>query len=65
MKVTFKNQIKSIDELREVMGFPRELVQKKSINFIDEHCKDFIAKSPMLFISTANEGGSGFNWQWR
>lgn len=58
MKVTFKNQIKSIDELREVIGFPRELVQKKSINFVDEHCKDFIAKSPMLFISTANENGS-------
>jgi hypothetical protein len=58
MKVTFKNQIKSIDELRELMGFPRELVQKKSINFIDEHCKEFIAKSPMLFISTANENGS-------
>ncbi|MDO6435874.1 pyridoxamine 5'-phosphate oxidase family protein [Cyclobacterium sp. 1_MG-2023] len=58
MKVTFKNQIKSIGELREVMGFPREMVQKKSINFIDEHCKDFIAKSPMLFISTANENGS-------
>lgn len=58
MKVTFKNQIKSIDELRAVMGFPRDLVQKKSINFIDNHCKEFIAKSPMVFISTANENGS-------
>ncbi|AEL27802.1 pyridoxamine 5'-phosphate oxidase family protein [Cyclobacterium marinum] len=58
MKVTFKNQIETLEELRGVMGFPRELVQKKSINFIDEHCKSFIAKSPMLFISTANKEGS-------
>ncbi|WP_339680693.1 pyridoxamine 5'-phosphate oxidase family protein [Cyclobacterium marinum] len=58
MKVTFKNQIETLEELRGVMGFPRELVQKKSINFIDEHCKSFIGKSPMLFISTANKEGS-------
>ncbi|AKP53416.1 pyridoxamine 5'-phosphate oxidase family protein [Cyclobacterium amurskyense] len=58
MKVEFKNQINTLEELREILGFPRELVQKKSINFIDGHCKNFIAKSPMLFLSTANKDGS-------
>jgi len=58
MKVAIKNQINSIEELRAILGFPKELVKNKSINFIDAHCKDFIAKSPMLFLSTSNKEGS-------
>lgn len=58
MKVPSKNQISSIGELREILGFPKELVQQKTINFIDSHCRDFIAKSPMLFLSTSNKEGS-------
>jgi hypothetical protein len=58
MKVAIKNQINSIEQLRAILGFPKELVKNKSINFIDAHCKDFIAKSPMLFLSTSNKEGS-------
>jgi len=57
MKVAFKNQISTVEELREILGYPREMVQKKAINFIDEHCKDYIAKSSMLLLSTSNKEG--------
>ena len=57
MKIEFKNQISTVEELREILGYPREMVQKKEINFIDEHCKHYIAKSPMLLISTSNKEG--------
>lgn len=44
-------------ELRSLIGFPSELVQNKVISHIDEHCKQFISKSPFLFISTADSNG--------
>ncbi|EPR68149.1 pyridoxamine 5'-phosphate oxidase family protein [Cyclobacterium qasimii] len=57
MKVEFKDQISTVEELREILGYPKEMVQKKAINFIDAHCRDYIAKSPMLLLSTSNEEG--------
>jgi PPOX class probable FMN-dependent enzyme len=44
-------------ELRSIIGYPSEIVQQKSITQLDEHCRDFIAKSPFLFISTSNVSG--------
>lgn len=49
--------INTEDELRELLGNPSELVSKKGISHIDRHCKDFIAKSPLIFISTSNKDG--------
>ncbi|WP_053376397.1 pyridoxamine 5'-phosphate oxidase family protein [Paenibacillus sp. FJAT-27812] len=44
-------------ELRSIIGYPSEIVQQKSISHLDEHCRDYIAKSPFLFISTSNASG--------
>lgn len=60
MKTTqsFPNTIQTIEELREITGNPSELVNNKVISYLDEHCRDFITKSPFLTISTADEFGS-------
>jgi PPOX class probable FMN-dependent enzyme len=44
-------------ELRSLIGYPSELVSHKVISHIEEHCRDFIAKSPFLLISTADSIG--------
>ena len=52
-----KALINTEDELRELLGNPSELVSRKVVSHIDRHCKYFIAKSPLIFISTSNKGG--------
>ncbi|MET3505248.1 pyridoxamine 5'-phosphate oxidase family protein [Halalkalibacter oceani] len=53
----FRQTIDSEEELREIVGFPSKLVKNKVISHLDSHCKEFIAKSPFLLISTADEEG--------
>lgn len=53
----FKQTIQSEDELRKIIGYPSELVKQKVIYHIDEHCRDFIAQSPFLVMSTSNNKG--------
>ncbi len=53
----FQHTVKTIDELLEITGKPSELVSNKVITYLDEHCKSFIAKSPFLTISTADDSG--------
>jgi len=52
-----ENQITTEEELREMLGYPSELVQNKVVSVIDEHCADFIGKSPFVVMSTADENG--------
>jgi uncharacterized protein len=54
---TWKEKIKSEDELRSMMGESSELVKRKVIPHLDEHCQDFISRSPFLVISTSDELG--------
>lgn len=49
--------ITSEEELREIIGTPHELVIKKTVSIIDEHCKRYISMSPLLFLSTSNADG--------
>lgn len=53
----FKNTIKTEEELRTIIGFPSELVKNKVITYLDNHCSEFISKSPFLVISTSDEFG--------
>jgi len=46
------------EEIRDIIGYPSELVNHKIIDHIDNHCSDFIAKTPLLFISTSDGQGS-------
>lgn len=57
MHYLHNNLINTEEELRELLGYPSELVSKKTIYQIDGHCKEFLEKSPMLFISTSNKEG--------
>jgi PPOX class probable FMN-dependent enzyme len=53
----FNQSLRTEAELRALLGEPSHLVQNKSISFIDSHCKDFIALSPILFLATADATG--------
>ena len=44
-------------ELRETMGEPMEIAQKKCIGVLDGHCKAFIERSPFLCIGTSAADG--------
>jgi len=51
------DSITSEKEIREIIGVPHELVIKKSISILDDHCKRFISMSPLFFLSTSNTEG--------
>lgn len=55
--ITFKDKVESEEELRSIIGYPSELVRRKVITYIDQHCKDFISRSPFLVISTSDVAG--------
>lgn len=58
MELTFEKVITSEEELREIMGYPNEIVTRKTINYIDQHCKSFIEKSPFITIATSDLQGN-------
>ncbi|WP_026672078.1 MSMEG_1061 family FMN-dependent PPOX-type flavoprotein [Alkalihalobacterium bogoriense] len=54
----FSNQISIIKHLEELnIGKPSLAVQNKTITELDEHCIDFIQKSPFVVLSTSNKAG--------
>ncbi|WP_139488040.1 pyridoxamine 5'-phosphate oxidase family protein [Brevibacillus dissolubilis] len=54
----FRQTISSEEELQELLGGkPSQLASNKVITQLDQHCRDFIAKSPFLFLSTSNREG--------
>lgn len=54
----FKRQIQTEQQLRDLLGHPSEVVANKVIHELDEHCCDYITKSPFLCISTADASGA-------
>jgi PPOX class probable FMN-dependent enzyme len=54
MEWAFENIITTETELREIMGYPSEIVTRKTINYIDEHCRKFIENSPFITIATSD-----------
>jgi len=57
--VNFANgAVTSEDELREIIGTPHKLVANKSISLLDNHCKNFISMSSLLFLSTSDADGN-------
>lgn len=53
----FRQPITTIDELRAIIAPPREAALRKQISALDEHCRDFIARSPFVFLATASAAG--------
>jgi len=53
----FIDVVNSEEEIRKLIGFPSELVNNKTIHYLDINCKEFISLSPMIFISTSDNHG--------
>jgi uncharacterized protein len=53
----FRDVVTTLDELRALLGEPSEVAQKKQVDRLDEHCREFIARSPFLLIATADAAG--------
>jgi PPOX class probable FMN-dependent enzyme len=58
MSHPFNNIISSEATIRELIGYPSDIVQKKSIGHLDAHCRSFISKSPLLFMATSDDQGA-------
>ena len=54
----FEDTVTTLDELREVIAPPNELVTAKEVSAFDEYCRDFIARSPFVLIASSDGRGS-------
>lgn len=54
-----RNYITSIEQLRDVISAPEgdSLVMRKELSTLDDHCRNFIAKSPFALLSTSSTDG--------
>lgn len=53
----FQHIISTEQELRDILGYPSEVVTRKVISSLDTHCKDYIVQSPFVLIATADQDG--------
>ncbi len=53
----FQDVITNEEELRAVVGTPKQMVRDKVIPILDEHCRRFIAHSPFLVVSSSDSAG--------
>ncbi len=53
----FSDTITTHDQLREVIAPPNEIVTAKDVSNLDEHCRDFIARSPFIIIASTDGHG--------
>ncbi|REE94540.1 hypothetical protein A8990_101336 [Paenibacillus taihuensis] len=58
MKPFFNEIVHTDEELRSLLGYPSELVRNKVVTKLDRHCRDFIAKSPLVFVATSDASGA-------
>ncbi|MBP1996660.1 pyridoxamine 5'-phosphate oxidase family protein [Paenibacillus eucommiae] len=58
METYYKEILTSENEIRELLGNPSEVVRLKAIAALDQHCRNFIAQSSLLFVSTADRQGN-------
>ncbi|WP_035098822.1 pyridoxamine 5'-phosphate oxidase family protein [Anoxybacteroides tepidamans] len=53
----FEHKVTTEEELRSLIGQPSELVKRKVISYLDEHCRRFISLSPFIVIATSDQSG--------
>jgi PPOX class probable FMN-dependent enzyme len=56
--MSFAQRITSEAELRSLFGEPSPLATNKVIHRLDDHCRDFIARSPFVLIATSGTDGT-------
>jgi PPOX class probable FMN-dependent enzyme len=54
----FADTITSEDDLRAVLGYPKQRTIDKSITELDEYCREHIARSPFLLIASCDAAGN-------
>ena len=54
----FEQTITTVEELRQVIAPPSDVVLAKEIGKLDEHCRDFISRSPFVIIASTDGAGS-------
>jgi PPOX class probable FMN-dependent enzyme len=54
----FADVLATADDVAALYGPPVEAVENKIIDYLDGHCRDFIARSPFVLVATADERGS-------
>jgi PPOX class probable FMN-dependent enzyme len=55
--LTELDSVTSTAELRAIVGTPSERAVRKQLAALDIHCRAFIARSPLLVLSTASAAG--------
>lgn len=58
MENLFVDQVSTATDLQKLMGEPSKVASQKVINYLDQHCQDFISKSPLVLISTSDTDGN-------
>ncbi|NJN83026.1 MAG: pyridoxamine 5'-phosphate oxidase family protein [Caldilineaceae bacterium] len=58
MAITFSDVVTTKDEIRSVLGEPRQNALDKVIGALDVHCRAFIAASPFVLIATSDGMGN-------
>ena len=58
VKCSEEHQITNEEQLRHLLGYPSELVKNKVMHHMDAHIRDFILRSPMLFLATSDGQGA-------
>lgn len=53
----FSDTITTLEDLREVIAAPSELVTAKETSVLDDHCRDFIARSPFIIVASSDGRG--------
>lgn len=55
--MAFDHVVSSEAELRELLGSPAGIAVHKVVQRLDAHCREFIARSPLLLLATASASG--------
>lgn len=58
MTIEFSETITTIEELREIIGYPSDRVRKIEVPRLDRHCKVFIGKSPFVLVASSDRDGN-------
>ena len=53
----FQEPITTEEQLRQYIPPPGEPALRKQISAIDEHCREFIERSPFMLLATSNARG--------
>ncbi len=55
--ITLTERLTSVDDLRALIGEPSAPALRKQIDHLDDHCRRFIALSPLLFLGSTSATG--------